>query len=683
MSEPPPGEFYTGLGGVDLSKLAGPGPGGQTSPVWRLKIAVSDPDPANEPDPDDAVAERCVYFVDLMGATVPADGNVQYYPSAAASGAVPPVAPGGYTVIGSGDSQKGTPLEQATTYVGFQVGDQAAQQLLGTTRRLVLDPGPPGRLPVQNDADVQPEAGSPPAPLVPMPGFVVVDSVRDPTGNPGDPGLPRRMSVSEPAGGYPNTLAGGTYNAVSERYEVGGAPVVADEPLDSLLNPGEWPKLAQDITTTRHRIIHLQRLANPLQPYDDVTNPYRTIDSMGVDLTAFNGVSAALPAPLPPGGPIGFDSCQRGERNDDRDLNNAPNNYLDFNLWKQEPQRLAISEASPNLAVAGHYFSYRLRHSLGYLINDYGYPGPRTTATVPPAPGYEGDPQMPFPWLTWLNRPFTNPLELLLVPTLRSSTLLSNDTFKNPADLTLFYHSYRILRRPDRDPNPNPYDPDPGGVLAPSLVPYPHVLNFFQSVESSDPNPYNSPQFHRLLEYVRVPSPFVGTEVQCNPAAMVGVPGHPFHPPFHGISTYREPGRINLNTLFSEEVFRGLLNRPDMTDGQGGALWEKYYHSRRGYGAMGDGMLTPHPAYPTFFANPFRSAAGMYLVPLDPLRTLIDREVNSTLLRADPDDPSKSLFEAPLPVPGNPAAQWAGNNIDRNPFFRYLPLTRLGNLVTT
>ena len=56
---------------------------------------------------------------------------------------------------------------------------------------------------------------------------------------------------------------------------------------------------------------------------------------------------------------------------------------------------------------------------------------------------------------------------------------------------------------------------------------------------------------------------------------------------------------------------------------------------------------------------------------------LPDREINATLLRADPNNPLQSLFQyIPNPVQ-------AVDNPDRNPFFRYQGLERLSNLVTT
>ncbi len=42
-------------------------------------------------------------------------------------------------------------------------------------------------------------------------------------------------------------------------------------------------------TTSGYTIVFLQRLANPLVPWNAVTNPYMTVDSMPVDLAAYTG----------------------------------------------------------------------------------------------------------------------------------------------------------------------------------------------------------------------------------------------------------------------------------------------------------------------------------------------------------------------------------------------------------
>ena len=70
-----------------------------------------------------------------------------------------------------------------------------------------------------------------------------------------------------------------------------------------------------------------------------------------------------------------------------------------------------------------------------------------------------------------------------------------------------------------------------------------------------------------VLEYLGVPSPFVGTETWANPTWPPD-DGHPYHPPFNRISAYREPGKINLNTIYTQEVFNGLMDGDAGHDGR-------------------------------------------------------------------------------------------------------------------
>jgi hypothetical protein len=271
-------------------------------------------------------------------------------------------------------------------------------------------------------------------------------------------------------------------------------------------------------------------------------------------------------------------------------------------------------------------------------------------------PGYKGDPSRPFPWLTWNNRPYVSELELMLVPILSSSRLLARDE--------TIEHKYYAFPKPGEAPRP--YQPDND----PEAVPYPHLMNFFHSTSTAGANPHNSPQFHRLLQFVHVPSRFVGTQVQTDPQLFAGG-DHWFHPPYHNISQYREPGRINLNTIFQDEVWQGLMNYfPGMADD---AFWKKFVQSRRGYGAASDSMLSINPALPTRFGQPFRSATAANMVPLPAMAP--DREVNATLLRADPADNETPLFDYKSTA--------LVDETDRNPYFRYQGLQRLGNLVTT
>ena len=90
---------------------------------------------------------------------------------------------------------------------------------------------------------------------------------------------PRSLSISEPAacyvaGDWDPTLAGGE----------GAYATAIDEPLDD-------DSLRDNNAHINYRTIYLQRLANPLLPWNATGNPYRTIDSMSVDLSTFNGVT--------------------------------------------------------------------------------------------------------------------------------------------------------------------------------------------------------------------------------------------------------------------------------------------------------------------------------------------------------------------------------------------------------
>ncbi len=614
--EPRAGELYeTTYGGVDLTKADG------SSPCWRL-IVVDGGDCGKDPDDPDPTQwptfERSVYFVDST-VTLPTDdsSNVKFQPEDAQVSKIAPILPGRYMVIGPG---KPGDTDTSTTYIGFETPDKNPGAP-GSSRRIELkpdnNPATTGQVAVKSDGTNDDLSGV----TIQNAVAVVVNS-------------PRRLSISEPDGGYTDV------DASSAPYDpVTGYTAPHDEPLDT-------GKPLEDAIKTSGRtddvkVVHLQRLANPLLPYDADVNPYRTIDSMSIDLTSFNGLTNG-PDLEDSGSEVNLLTRERGEHNDTAGNAN--------NLWAHEPYGNSPSANTNNVpaTVTNHYFNESLHHTLGYLNDHFGLP--RNTT------GYVGDPPDatgPFPWLTWNNRPFVSQLELTLVPAVRSSKLLQ---------------TYGMT----------PAISEPYAPSVPANVPFPHLLNFFQS----DADAGDSPQFHRVLEYLRVPSRFVGTELQGNPSVFVGGTNHVFHPPFNLISRYRDPGRVNINTVFSHNVWLGLMNYfPGMSNGDPASdtTWQRFVSSRRGYAGADmwslDAPIPPTPPLPTRFANPFRSSVGASLVPLSDLER---RGVNVTLLRAqgiDPDTATTPLFAN---TSANPY-----NNASRNPYFRYEGLQRLGNLVTT
>ena len=600
-------------GGVELDASKG------GSPAWRL-IIVDRTDADKDPDDPDQSAwptiERTVYFV-AQGAALPGGGGgtVNFQRD---GGAAPlaPILPGRYCVIGPGKPQAG-----GKSYIGWKAGATNGDN---STRRIELHPnGNPNaqQVEVYSDGNSDDLAGVSIQPAV----AVVIDH-------------PRRLSISEPDGGYPppDDPANGEYNDPPD------VPLDANSPLaNEIMNSGK---------TDEVKWVHLQRLANPLKQYNPDTNPYRTIDGMAIDLTSFNGVeSRTVPDPSDTGSPTDLLTRERGE-------NNAPAGT--HNIWADEPQGTSPRRQSSSTPVSAtnHNYNNALHHTLGYLNDPFGTPQNL-------AGRYLGDQEpSPFPWLNWNNRPYVSQLELLLVPPHRSSMLLKwHDVVRAAADP---YDTYE-----------DPFAHDRGTVRASSWA------NFFHS-----DTPGNSLQIHRVLEYLQVPSRYVGTEIQVHPNLAVGGINHRFNPPFQRISRRRDPGRINLNTIFSKAVFDGLMNDPSVP---GRAkwypqiTWADFVASRRGYPnppVVPSSILDLDPSFPTRFGNPFRSFAGGDMVPLLNMKPShgappTSCEVNATVLREEPAGSNDPLFHVD--------STHDYNDTDRNPYFRYQAIHRLGNLATT
>jgi hypothetical protein len=315
-----------------------------------------------------------------------------------------------------------------------------------------------------------------------------------------------------------------------------------------------------------------------------------------------------------------------------------------------------------------------------------------------------GAPQIPFPALVWNNRPFTNPLELLLVPQYRSSQLLS-------AYCPAAANYWSTFQLPATS----------GSTGMPSNVPY------FNSVYNNNVaygygylgNPFYTPAsgggqgtflnttaaqaspLVRLLDYVEVPSPFVSARTQLDPSSSDpngysniananSSPDFPFFVPFNWVSNYRDPGKINLNTIYSVQVWQGLTNYfPDVMNylppnplgttppSSNILLWDKFVRSRRGFlnlsptpftNSTESDMLRMDLNYPTRFVNPFRGPAGAWLVPPVPsnaalppatsnpnyLACAIGGEINTGLLRAELQEPQPPPTTQPLPPSSSP-----------------------------
>jgi hypothetical protein len=651
-----PGEFYNiPSGTANGLRLNATAPG--NSPVWRFIIVegasrLADPDDPYAATPFQvADVDRAIYFADPAAIGDLPLTTLNYYTTLA----VAPLVPGRYAVIGpAGQAGLNAPPVYVNTVGRIKVGAMDGSAI--DTRSIQLMPGDPSpAVPNTNQVEIvnnnapmpyeQPNAADmKPAVAAVMDAAVMNGTTYD---------YPNfSMSLSEPKSGYPMV----TWDQLAAGGEGAYGPPI-DTPFDNATFPANG-------TTENYRVIHLQRLANPTAAWNATGNPYLTIDTMTVDLTVFNGVedpATAADTEIA----NNFTSVASYQRGDPAVLVPASPN-----LWMHQPPNPAAP--APLAAAAGgvqHIVDVALQHSLGYLNQGYGVTENDTAYKNLAAPAgeqaplaaYIGSPKLqgnaggnPFPWLTWNNRPFVGPMELLLVPKSRSSRLLI-DYAALPTSL---------------------YD-----NATPTLG---HLLNFFQIPASPPRNP--SPA---IFEYLHVPSRFAGTHTELVPGNFItslpdllteeGLMSF-YHPPFSRVSNYRDPGRVNINTIpsdlpdnVSSRIWNGIINATP-----GAATppnWQTVFASRQGAAAWDPTTSS------TRFGNPFRSAAGEALLLPDAANIGNREPIDVTLMRPLLPDTNNPGGDTPL----FDYASVAGTADDsaRNPAFRIQNLQRVSNLLTT
>jgi hypothetical protein len=386
-----------------------------------------------------------------------------------------------------------------------------------------------------------------------------------------------------------------------------------------------------------------------------------------------------------------------------------------------------------NRAFLGNGNSFSLPWSgiNGMFIGD---PNPNNWLSTQPPPGNGKIVNRTIPWIPWNNRPFVSHYELMQVPASSPSRLMWEFGFTGNQNLQILGLT-----------PPNPYDattntPSTPGNPSPFLAPFMHLLNFELSTSASlvRTNDFGvAPHFYRLFDYVRVPSRFVGTETWFSPNATSGQlaeyqpPGAPaaaalvpapetgayknltssgaanlekalfsyLHPPFNSVSKHRDPGKVNINMIAHQPndpnpiIWNAIVNGAPVASGSAqtlnGPVWSSVSNSiHNGQSYLGGGASGQTPSW---FANPFRSSTGadLQLPPGLPLRG-----VDVTLLRpfgtvagggATGNQNPNLLFDFPPAELSSIAGNYvqAYNAPDRNSYFRYQNLQRMGNLVTT
>jgi len=791
------GELIDPLGRLDLGLLA-PEDGGLRYPVWRLVVSgaaaanhndvrsrlATNPDsttceteglPATHfPAVSNIDIDRVVWFTRQGPTTHQLWDRIYFNQSPGQPTDAVPIGPGQFVVIGPYREPEQATDPKSVTRIGWtdtSVGKTPPQKITvpdATTAAPIVVANNPQPYPVVGD-QIQRPVG------IPVAGQQ--DSATTPsTQYVGLVGL----SISEPLFTSYYTLPD---TADADRAMAMG-PLTPNDPIEAIERLMYLPNTpVKDTTlTTRgttppassHRTVLLQRLADPTVAWNPETNPYLTVDWMPIDLTVFNGE--------PGGPPNDYTSGTWRFASRQRDI---PANG---SLWTMNSRDPVVSKDDPAYKSGTNlinHFTHALVHTLGFTnlpFTDPAQPvlaaGSRpmgwhwlydptsppwihdsnlddyipTATTTEQRIAYIGDPapyplkeapmegQAPdgtttkwkvleidttqlyrvFPWLTWNNRPFANAMELLNVPASSAARLLFD---------------YRMRQSGD--------DHYEGGSSAP---PYKHLLNLFLSSNiNDDPNLESPPasglypaaksNYHRLLEFVTVPSRFSGTEKLLDPRVFRaratvggGVPStvpeadaylgefYPYYAPFNRVSNYRDPGRVNINTIFDDgSTLSAILNNYPGTrvtyDASGNpimsALWEKIWRSRSGFDSppAGGDLIWGNandfsPALPTVFGNPFRSFSNAYHVPIEALRfrgaTATPRDfVEGSLLRRDPSADSGTSNRPLFAFSGNPSNAFNDPatppaidpapyiNTDRNPYFRYQVLSKLSNMLTT
>lgn len=604
-------------------------------------------------------------------------------------------------------------------------------------------------------------------------------------------------------------------NKYEGRYlTTGGNPSSFDKEFDDLAHGIE---LTGNRTTANYRTVHLQRLANPLLPWnpepklaDGKTpnpeykanlpiNPYLTVDSSSVNLTAFNGVSR-VESDLDPGkqqNESKFRPWIYGQNSA-----NEVQGYLNLMKTNKQvlfvrtlergatarlnqygslatpvtvlPQRVLFAQEPPSPilikkdATSGvpevldlvsarqmtmrydevpgqvvtdqkldkNLFNMVFEHSLGFgnesfglLYDAQGSQGVSSAAPVASANGAPAAGRFIFrhdvnatgavtgtpltvtstnPWLEWANRPFVSAEELLKVPAGSQSTMLAMFSIINKTTAVNPYDGTGIANQAAPILPANLKDTvKAGSRWAEFTSPFGHLANLFGSAPwpagvtrdntgaptvdtKGNVQPYGAPNFYRILDFVQVPSRYVGTDTMLNAETFndvpsnvsatepVGVdisgptdPRYNFQPPFNKVSRERDPGRVNLNTVTGRriaggattpnqiwsDVFDGIMHRehdqnPSANQlGHFGPAWRDVVLSRRGYAQFDAAGSSVEKAptsnspdtfqfglnknFPTFFANPFRSSEAADLVPIP---QMMQYGVDATLQRKHPYD---------------------------------------------
>jgi hypothetical protein len=201
-----------------------------------------------------------------------------------------------------------------------------------------------------------------------------------------------------------------------------------------------------------------------------------------------------------------------------------------------------------------------------------------------------------------------------------------------------------------------------------------HLLNFYANDSHAGAGSQRANLF-RLMDYLEVPSRFLGTQVKmAETVAVAELPNTVKHP-FNVVPRYRVPGKINLNTIYNDPNAAGTSTIWEALQGGYqtiGLSWADFRTSRN------DGLATG--SVPTDFANPFRPVGHADHVPSLQFyggshTSLVVEDPETTLFRSDGSATNKEpLFDLDTTN--------VAYDSERSAYFRNIQRSRLANLTT-